>query len=358
MAHYGEFVVGKRVADDNVPNHYKEIDIFSHKISKPTVLIFGGSGVESNALANGSAKIIESLLGVFGEDVDLLSVNYNAGTYNEETMLANIGKIVNNLILPLATNLSKERLTVFDACKNMRQVTLFGHCFGDSVITKLTEMLNSRLLQVGYLPQEADKITKSLFAVTFGATTVNDKINYINIISPNDEMFPNSGDRAWEVLANRLKDADKSLPQVKISKEDRDEIVETVNSYNLLNPRRVFGSGKILQEFYNNNQRCFVLGTENGIRLVTSPLYTNGEFDHSIKGLARDANWQESVCATPAGNYVSKCIAAALCNSVANSILNQNSKNYIPFDMSNLQIQLEQIVQPLNERRQNAQDNI
>ena len=58
------FWVGRRVNKDGVPNHWQRVDLGVHKITSPTVLVLGGNFTNNDRMANGYAKIVESIAGI------------------------------------------------------------------------------------------------------------------------------------------------------------------------------------------------------------------------------------------------------------------------------------------------------
>ena len=65
MANKRKFSYGKRNLDPKFEHHWEEVDIKNFKLTKPLVLVLGGSGTVSNEESNGNLKVVESLLGVF-----------------------------------------------------------------------------------------------------------------------------------------------------------------------------------------------------------------------------------------------------------------------------------------------------
>ena len=86
-------------------------------------------------------------------------------------------------------------------------------------------------------------------------------------------------------------------------------------------------------------------------------MHKNDNDDHSYRELLRTivedkdsklmkSNPHENASIT--GDYVSRCFASALCNSIANSMLNNASDKLIPLSLDDIQKQLEEVVRPLN----------
>ena len=124
------FILGKRIRDDNSNFHWKNLSELDFKINKPSVLVLGGSGTQGDKDANGYAKLAENILGSFSDDVDILSVNYNHSTNEDEE----IEKLVYDLFLPLVSK-NNFKINVAQACKNVRKLTILAHCYGYYKIT-------------------------------------------------------------------------------------------------------------------------------------------------------------------------------------------------------------------------------
>ncbi len=348
MERAGDFIFIKK-SDKNEDGEV--VSLNKLKLKRPILLIFNGNGIESNRQAKLSIDVIDSLLGVFKNDVDVLSVNYNSGTYNDDLYETNISNIVDNLFVRLISKNGK-RLDIKEACKNMRNITIFAHCFGDKIIRDIVISLDFEMQCMNYDKKERMVILKQIFAVIYAIKTTNQEINYLNVISPNDMVFNGEGDKQWEDFALKLKD-ENFKSEIKISDEDVKNIENIINDAKEKNPLRNFGSGKVLEPFYKYNDRCYIINDGNGLRIITSPMFVSDKFEHTMRRLSRGENWQPCEDTKPSGDYVSKCISSALCNSVANSILNNNSERFKEFNIEDLKLQLEEVVQALNEQKVN-----
>lgn len=329
---YFKFVYGQRIVDESVPHHFKEIDLETFLPTKPVVLILGGRGTDDNRIANGYAKIVGSLLGVFENDVILLSANYHRGDEIASYAEPNERKLMTQLFLTAVSHDGK-KIDVNEACKNLRQFTIFSHCYGERVMSHVTEIFEDELKHIGYSEEEINKILEQLVMISYGTFATNPRIKNINAISPFDESYT-SGKHIWRMLLSRL-DSDQITPN------DKKELLEIAE---LPDPSRK------LKTFYANNHRCYVVRSENNLYLATTQHYQNLEIEHAIKGLSRSEDWQPHKHANVTGDCVSKCLAAALCNSVANSLQNRTSEKHVPFDTDLLQTQLEEIAKQLNEQ--------
>ena len=317
MKKQGEFIVGRRVLDDNVQYHWQEIDLSNFKVERPVVLILGGSTVENNRFANGYAKLVQNLLGSFAEDVDVLSVNYNGGTKDNKSQ-QNCDDLVEKLFVPLISK-DGQKLDIKTACKNVRKITIFGHCVGDDWAREIFSSLATRMKKFKYTEEEQSLIFSQIFEILYGIWS---RVPYqfpdvpvFNVLSPEDEMWATT-DYFWRMIL------DKS-DEIEISSKDKDKLLEMAK--NAKENKFHF------ERFYDNNQRCFVVRDGNRLGVACSGLQKDSYDDHSIDVIARNKDWSKLDGASDAGDYVSRCIACALCNSVANSLLNQKIERFVPF---------------------------
>ncbi len=325
-----EINVGKRVL--NQPNHWQDINLEEYKVERPVVLILGGNGTVSDKAANGNAKVVSSWLGVFKDDVDILSVNYNRVLHDKDNILQMQEYLTNQFFLPLVSKNGK-KIDFQKACKNLRQVTLFAHCYGKIAFDHVFDMLAEKCKALGYEKSQIEQLLDQIFFVSYGIWSRESRVPCLNVLSYYDEMWLHT-DMAWSFLLEQL-------DNVEVSPEDKKAIVETC--------KKAVDPLFEIEKFMTKNNRCFVLRDKNILRLASSEFHIHSVGDHTLKDLTRDENWETSTSLSKAGDHVSKCIACALCNSVANSILNQRSKKLIPFSLSELQKQLESVVKPLNE---------
>lgn len=336
-----KFTIGRRASvEENISNNYEIIDLNTYKASKPIVLVLGGNGTTDDRAANGNAKIVASMLGVFSNDVDLLSVNYNKA--NEDPELSeNCEKIVQNLLLPYVSDNGK-RLDIETACKNMRNITIFAHCFGvDGPIDSIVRILDNELYNLKYTSKERKRIISQIFLVAYGSN-FNDEIDSVKSVyclSFSDEMFLNSS----MLLSSEFLTKTHLIEMVKCDRDILNEI-DTKKSFNSIFEQ--------VKNFLKTHRRVYNIKEDKHIRLFAYGLHQTDEhiweMDHTIMGLTRDDDWNKHENASSTGDCVSRCLACALCNSVANSIINQNSNRFIDLDMKKLQRQITTICKAHN----------
>lgn len=326
------FGIGRRINKGN-ENHWIDINLEDFKMTKPLVLVIGGWGTENSEDANGYAKFVESLIGVFKNDVDLLSMFYNVD-YNDEYDRYLVEKeLLRKLFIPLISK-DGEKIDAFDAAKNMRNITMFTHCYGDKIATELMFILKSNLELFGYDEEESQIILNQIFLMSYGIDSETPFCKKMCIISPYDDRFIYT-DRAWVEI---LKNPDAAI----MSERDIEEFdfIRSVCYFDDAYP--------MLREFYENHERCFVLQDYDRIYLATTALHNNDIKDHRLVEMSRQQNWMPHENASKTGDYVSRCMAAGLCYSIATSIKNISTGDLVPLNLTELRYSLEGIVEPLN----------
>lgn len=327
------FSYGRRNLD--AEHHWEDIDLENYQVSKPVVLMLGGDGTKNNKKANGYLKTAEKILGVFKDDVDIVGVSYNDALRSSQTQFVQTYSLVENLFIPLVSA-DGEKLSTEQACKNMRNISILAHCCGDFKISECIEnILEDRLSELGYNDEDRDKILSQIFMVSFASPYKKEarKFKTFSVLSATDDTWLET-ERDWDDL--------KKNPNVKISKEDREEIESL--------PR--FSDGEVMYfKFYDTHNRCFILKNENAIRVATANLNVPDYDlnDHYFTVLERDKEWNRYEFASATGDFTSRCVSCALCFSVANSILNQQYEELLPIIMDDLQANLENVVSILNE---------
>ncbi len=343
---YEGFGLGQRVK--NATNNWIPLNPDVYLINKPTVLMIGGSGTEGVRSANGNAKIIQSLLDSTGTNAELLSVYYNGKTPTPGMFEYYTRRFTRDLFTPLLC-MGRQKLDTETACKNMRNLTIFAHSLGGKTVENILDEMSVIMKRANYTDEEVNKVLKQIFVVSYGVTLVSPKIYYLSVISPADEQFANSGETCWKVLIKKIMrykmmtpaERQNLPPEAVVNMPEKDMAALSKISFLLDSP-------KLIREFYNTNEKCYVMQEgDNELQLVTSPLRASHK-DHAITHFARTSDGQQNVYATKTGDCVSKCMAAALKYSVDNSAQNAETKELVPFDIAQLRTILEQTALPLN----------
>ena len=332
--------------EENIPYNYQRIDINTYTPNKPIVLDLGGSGTINDQATNGNMKIITSMLGGFADDVDVIGVNYNNGIENRY-IDDNCIELVKRLLVPYVVKDGK-RLDIDTACKNMRNVTIFAHCYGVvGIMSLVVPNLTVELLELGYNDEECKQIISQIVMVAYGSDfcdTIRD-VKGVYFLSLSDEVFTFGA-------AHVAKQLIEKLDNINMVKTDR-ELLDQINTNNTIYSQVI--------NFLRNHRRVYSLHEDNIVRLFAYGVYqTDGniwETDHAISGMARNEDWSKHENASSTGDCVSRCLACVLCSSVANSIQNNQSTQHIEFDMDDLNQNIDNICKAHN-YEQTKLDNV
>ena len=327
-----KFTIGRRAKkSEKIANNYEIIDLDSYVACKPIVLILGGNGTDTDRKANGNAKIVSSMLGVFSDDVDVLSINYNQAK-GDPKLSENCKELVQKLLIKYVNN-NGCRLDIATACKNMRNITIFGHCFGaGGVMKRLIKILDTELTNLGYNLIERKQIISQIVFISY-ASNQNAQIDCVKgvyCLSLNDEALLSNARHLAKVFFN-------NIDQISMSSYDR----SFFNQINLCKSANDIWLQLI--ELLKQKRRVFNFKYENNIRVFAYNLSNQQRNEHEIINLFRDDECRPYKNASSVGDCVSKCLACALCNAVANSLQNNYNQHYIEFDMDYLQQQIEDI---------------
>lgn len=344
-----KFTIGRRAREgENIPHNYQIIDLDTFQPSKPIVLVLGGNGSTDDRASNGNAKIVESMLGVFNQDIDLLSVNYNQAL-TEPYITLNCKELVEKLFIPYISN-NGERLNIDTAYKNMRNVTVFAHCIGVEPMKRIVAILYNKLIELNYTHTERKQIISQIVMISYGSqhNDIIEEIKGIYCLSFSDEMFSDGSAQLSKQLLAKL----DIVSMVKTDKELLQQL-DTTQSTEVIHEQLI--------DFLKLHRRVYNLNENNNIRLFAYGLHQSEnhiwEMDHTIIGLERDHDWTKYRYASSTGDCVSKCLACALCNSVANSLINNRSEQFVDFDIKLLYNQINTICKHHN-FEQTKLDNI
>lgn len=153
----------------NAENHWENIDSSNIKITKPTILIFGGNLTTHPEQANSYAKVVYKLLNKYEmeaknihifEDFDCLSFYYKQNlvvcTYNRrasgqilnEDILSDVEALYNNSISDLVEEeirLAKTKQK--DYFHPLSKLIMVAHSAGSQIAAHLEELIRARLLE-------------------------------------------------------------------------------------------------------------------------------------------------------------------------------------------------------------------
>lgn len=326
MSNENEFIVLKKVFDDSDNYHWEVMDLNTpYEGEKPIMLVFGGNGTQDDKSTKGNGNIVSSSLGVFKTDVDMFCVNYN----NNEFFTAAMHKLVNWLITNLISK-NNQKLDLDTACKNMRKLNIASHCYGSGpILDEFIFQISLLLDKCNYYDDEQQKILQQIFSVNIAFFQQVNYLSGLDIFSISDGAFQFEGLKLTKKFLNNINNILMSDYDHSNFKTKSD-----IESYN----------------YINDSDRCYVMRESNRISLIAGN-FRNKADDHSFTTIKRGKNWKMLVDSTPTGEVVSKCASCALCNAVANSMINIKAEKHVPFNIDELVSQLQLITAKINEIR-------
>ncbi len=198
---------------------------------EPCVLYLGGDGTNDDKAANGNAKIIEKdILEPLGITIPVYSIKYNllqnsasisrgigfskyrANSLNDhidDNRLYNkasaddfnpkyIDVLYHKVIEPRVTAMNgKGKLSVEEACRRMRMMTIVAHCHGGFVALALEKKLISEMNKNGYTIDEQKQILSQMLTITHSPACALGvaKSQMISFVTAADIKWPKSADR-------------------------------------------------------------------------------------------------------------------------------------------------------------------
>ncbi|MBQ9791728.1 MAG: hypothetical protein IJW28_03985 [Clostridia bacterium] len=271
-----------------------------YKITKPTVISFGGNFTFSGKQASGIANIVANLLGMkykrhknqiaTFDDVDILSISYGKLRYAENTVLNDdeIVDLCNRLFVPLVLDKNGNKLPVEQAMINASMVTLFNHCYGSRAADEVMLEFMCKLKDIGYDAGDIHSIISQISAVSYAPMNNIHCGSHMKVYSYQDVVIPEG-------------------------------IIH--------GPKKLDGI-------------CVVKGFINDFTLWTSRLANGikGLIDeHCVSRIFRNENWQHETSVGKERKYigknadaVSQIVAYVLSMNVATSIKNYYSNTFTP----------------------------
>lgn len=311
---------GHRVREDyNHPNGWENVELNDIPTDKPIVLCFGGNGTISDRFANHVAKMAERFLGVRTSNnyIDIYSIQYSN---KENSMTGDLSyeeaeEIANTLFLPRVMNKNGKRLPVEKACKNMRNINILSHCFGQQALKPIiTYTENAMEYQLGYDEEEVMETLGQILHISYAPYSITP-----NNLSTNFEI---------KSFMDRINDYDYEYAQLYDKEKWKNDSVNEI----------YLGIGELKTK-------------DNTLTLYTNSVVgdkfrkENNIDEHNWgKTIARDENWNVN---NPRADAISKCIALTLAMGVLNSKENQKSKKFVPLPKIK---EIKSLIEPILDR--------
>ena len=203
----------------------------SMPFDEPCVLYLGGEGANNNRASNGYAKMIEEdILKPMAIKVPVYSVKYNllqnsastsrgiafskhrTNSLNSETDDNNIydradaddyhpqyiDELYHKVLEPRITLVNgKGKLSLEEACRRMRMMTIVAHCHGGYVALELEKKLISEMRKIGYTANEQKQVLSQMLTIAHSPACAlgTAKSQMISFITAADIKWPKSADR-------------------------------------------------------------------------------------------------------------------------------------------------------------------
>ena len=245
--------IGKR--DCNFDCHWKEIDLNFLKITKPTVLCFGGNRSFDNKDANAFCRSAERLLNfsnVFSvedrKDIDIIGVSYGHFKKfidnNELVETSNltdeeIESFANAIFKPLYTDNLGNKLSVETAMQNFNLITTFSHSYGSIAINHLINKTYKDMIEKGYTYEDTQKIFSQIVSVSYAPRGTISGATNIQIISGCDgyNMPLNSDKKTKNVYFSKFYNIENDLERGNGTMISGDNTISVFTTNMTTNPR-------------------------------------------------------------------------------------------------------------------------
>lgn len=223
--------IGKRIpkTDNNIHGWENVAEISSDVC----VVYFGGDGTETDEMANGYAKIIkDEIIAPLNVDIPVYSIKYNFAEIDknlsrhilfkkhkmnfpinenknktEEDNPQYIEELYKKLIEPrIAIFNGLKKREVNDACQRIRRLNIVAHCHGGYTALKLEEMMQNKMLELGYSVNEAEKIQKQMVVVAHAPSCPLgvSKSTFISFISAADGQLPQANNNFAKYIKSKM----------------------------------------------------------------------------------------------------------------------------------------------------------
>lgn len=282
-------------------DHWEKIDISEYRITKPTVLCFGGNRTFDPKDANAFCRSAEELLvennvskDIDRNDYDLIGFSYGHYPLKNQTEISCLEDeeaqiIEKRLFQPLYLNKNGKPLSVERAKKNFNLLTIFCHSYGSIAFDMVIRYAFENMTNCGYSYEQIIKIMSQIICVSYAPRSLVGGVSSIQIISGCD---------GYDVPEN----ASKKMRNTYFSR-----------FYKYFDAKDMWGNGA-------------QIANKNTLGVYTTNM-TNQEFinDHSLQVLTNSGKDDIKYCSKNAKSifYVAQ---QSLALSVKNSVDNVKSK--------------------------------
>ena len=310
---------GHRLEKENEQGFcWDNVEVQDIPLTKPIILCFGGNTVVSDKFANGMAKIAEQFLGVSTKSkfVDIYSLRY---AYENIELIDNNGNkvkekigVVSNkeveelseeLFLKRVVNKNNKKLSLERASKNMRNINILSHSFGEEVVKRIIEHTATQMQEkYGYTMEDTKNILGQVLHISYGPKKNQNRYSTnFEFKSFSDEEFG----KAYK--AEYIKDVNAQIPYL--------------------------GCGEL--SLKNNTLTLYAESFEAKQEEST---------EHVLQTIRRADNW---FVKNHRADTISKCLSLTLAMGVLNSKENKKHKQFVP--LPNVE-DIKDLIQPVLER--------
>lgn len=305
-------------------NHWEELPFGQFKITRPTIVCFGGDKtcdrpgpngkiITGSEQINGFCALGERLMGLRDENVDKYSTYHNLDflgfSYGKDNPLSHTGFltdeekniIVENLFLPLFFNENGERLSLEECKKNFSLITFLTHCHGAKELASILSKTNNYLIKNGFSQEETLAIFRESSQISYSPATDETWVPTIRFYSFEDAIF-------------------KGMDKLYF-----DAYKEHLNGVSLKYDSAGFLRNE--QKFYCHQEILTIYSS----RLLNNPIENEQVLydEHSLVHIDRDFNWNIKNTTAKNADTVSKILSYSLSKMVANSVQNYYSDSFI-----------------------------
>ncbi len=186
--------IGRR--DISKPNHWETLDLNKYKLTKPTILCFGGNRSFEPKDANFYCRTVEEMLtknkyfqNVDKNDYDLVGISYGHYPLKDENVEVSklddfeINLIEEKLFQPLYLNRFGKPLSVEKACKNFNKLTVLCHSYGAVAFDKIIKNIFQNMIKKGFSFEEVSDILSQVVCISYAPRGMIGGVSSIQIVS-------------------------------------------------------------------------------------------------------------------------------------------------------------------------------
>ncbi len=326
-----EYEFGKRITNDFENTiHWLSVELKDININRPTILCFGGIATTNSRDANYVAKLIQRITPVERE-ANLISIIHShfdgdkAASYFDENPdelfvqgYHEACQIVDEIFIPLVTDKESNRLMIQDACKNIRNINIFAHCYGYfSTVRYIEEAFIDSLKFLSYTDKEISRILRQVFVLSYEPGDIyQTSFSNLSVNSIASEL--------WEDMVLNL--PNMNFDNIEMQGDEKERILES-DMYRTKDP-------ELVRKFFRNNKYA-IMKDDNHIDIFTNAL-TIDHTDHDLSTIYRHLPGNMSHYTNELGSITSDTIATAMKLALSNSVDNRFSSKFYPLDMNKM----------------------